>query len=556
MASPVNTDTSLDAIGGPNPIVGIRRKDLLDSLRTVLTEAATHPQHTAASLYQLAKAGLEIGRGRATFAPGPKDRRFADQSWSQNALYHRLLQLYLAADSELDTWLQSSHMSTVDRERARFVLSLALDALAPSNMLTNPAAIKRFIETGGGSAVTGLKQFVDDLRHNGGMPRQVDTDRFQVGENLAATEGSVVFRNEVLELIQYAPRAEQVYARPLLIAPPQINKFYVFDLSAEKSLARHALDSGFQVFVVSWRNPTPEQRDWDLGTYLGALEEAIDAVCAITGSPDVNLGGACSGGITSVALTAALAAREDKRVHSLTLFVSVFDMGDDKSLLGVFASEETLAAAKRYSHAKGVLDGRELAKVFNLMRPNDLIWSYWVNNYLMGNKPPAFDVLYWNNDTTRLPAAFHSQVIDIYRDNSLATPDALTVNGTPLDLGKIDIDAFVMGGTTDHITPWDACYRSALRLGGDVRFVLSSSGHIQSILNPPGNPKSSYFTNEERPADAAEWKAGATKVAGSWWPHWMEWLGDRSGDRHDAPATLGNDAYAPLEAAPGSYVRA
>ncbi len=302
--------------------------------------------------------------------------------------------------------------------------------------------------------------------------------------------------------------------------------------------------------MVSWRNPTAEQREWTLATYLRALEEAIDTVCDITGSADVNLGGACSGGITSVAMSAAFAARGIARIHSLTLFVSVFDMAADRTLLGVFASEETLAAAKRHSHAKGVLDGRELGRVFNLLRPNDLIWSYWVNNYLLGNKPPAFDVLYWNNDTTRLPAAFHGELIDIYRDNSLATPGAVVVDGTPLDLGKIDCDAFVMGGTTDHITPWDACYRSSLRLTGNVEFTLSNSGHIQSILNPPGNPKSSYFSNPDRPESAADWKAGATKVAGSWWPRWMEWLGERSGDFVDAPII-----DAALEAAPGSYVR-
>jgi polyhydroxyalkanoate synthase len=550
MTSTLNPDTTADAIGGPNPIVGFRRKDLLDSLRTVVGEAVRNPQHTAGSLAHLARAGLDIGRGKATFAPGAKDRRFADQAWSENFLYHRMLQLYLAADAELDSWIGGSALSTVDRERARFVLSLGLDAVAPSNLPTNPSALKRFIETGGRSAVSGLRQLVDDVRHNGGMPRQVDAERFEVGGNLANTPGSVVFRNEVLELIQYEPRTEQVYARPLLIAPPQINKYYVFDLSEQKSLARYAVDNGFQVFVVSWRNPTAKQRDWTLATYLNALEEAIEATCEITGSDDVNLGGACSGGITSVAMTAAMAARGVNRIHSLTLFVSVFDMSDDRTLLGVFASEETLAAAKRHSHARGVLDGKELGRVFNLLRPNDLIWSYWVNNYLLGNKPPAFDVLYWNNDTTRLPGAFHGQLIDIYRDNSLATPGGVVVDGTPLDLGKIECDAFVMGGTTDHITPWDACYRSSLRLTGNVEFLLSNSGHIQSILNPPGNPKSSYFTNADRPESATEWKAGATKVAGSWWPRWMEWLGERSGDRHDAPTIK-----APLEAAPGSYVR-
>ncbi|HEY2062240.1 MAG TPA: alpha/beta fold hydrolase [Amycolatopsis sp.] len=549
-------EIAADAIGGPNPIVGFRRKDLLDSLRTVVGEAVKHPRNTTASLRHLARTAVAAARGRGELAPGARDRRFTDSAWTQNFLYRRLLGVYLAADAELDAWLGSTELSDVDRERARFVLSLALDALAPSNLPLNPAAVKQFITTGGESAVEGARHFAGDVRHNGGFPSQVDTEKFTVGGNLATTEGSVVFRNEVLELIQYAPRAEQVHARPLLIAPPQINKFYVFDLSPEKSLVRYALDHGFQVFMVSWRNPTAEHRDWELATYLTAMEEAIDAVREITGSPDVNLAGACSGGISSVSLAAYLAARGKPVINALTLFVSVFDMADDKTLLGVFASEETLAAAKRHSHVQGVLDGRELARVFNLLRPNDLIWSYWVNNYLLGKRPPAFDILYWNNDTTRLPAAFHGQLIDIYRDNALAHPGEVVVDGTPLDLGKVTADAFVMAGTTDHITPWEACYRSSRRLGGKVEFVLSSSGHIQSILNPPGNPKSSYYTNSDNAESAQEWKAGATKVAASWWPRWMEWLGERSGEKVAAPSAVGSVEHAALEASPGSYVRA
>src|SRR5437764_2256226 len=390
-----------DAIGGPNPILGFRRKDLLDSLRTVVGEAVRHPKHTTASLRHLARTAVAAARGRGELAPAPKDRRFHDSAWTQNFLYRRLLGIYLAADAELDAWLGGTELSDVDRERARFVLSLALDALSPSNMPLNPSAVKRFIDTGGESAVEGVRHLTDDVRHNGGFPSQVDTEKFALGKNIATTEGSVVFRNEVLELIQYVPRTEQVHARPLVIAPPQINKFYVFDLSPEKSLVRYALEHGVQVFMVSWRNPTAAQRDWELGTYLKALEEAIDAACAITGSPDVNLAGACSGGITSVSLAAYLAGRGKPVIHALTLFVSVFDMAEDKTLLGVFASEETLAAAKRHSHVRGVLDGRELAKVFNLLRPNDLIWTYWVNNYLLSRSPPAFDILFWNNDTTR-----------------------------------------------------------------------------------------------------------------------------------------------------------
>lgn len=547
------TEVAVDSIGGPNPVIGFRRKDLLDSVGAVLGEAVRDSRHTTASLANLARAAVDIVRGRGSLRPGAKDRRFADSAWSDNFLYRGLMQLHLAAEAELDTWLRGTDLSEVDRGRARFVLSLALDALAPSNLPVSPVAIKRFVETGGASAVAGLRQFVADVRTNGGLPRQVDPEGFRVGRDIAATEGAVVYRNEVLELIQYTPRTAEVLDRPLLVVPPQINKYYVFDLSAEKSLVRHALDGGVTVFMVSWRNPTAEHRNWDLGTYLCALEAALVAISAITGSEDVNLLGACSGGITSVALAAYLAARDRPVINALTLLVSVFDTAEDHTLLGIFASEETLAAAKRRSHASGVLDGRELARVFSLLRPNDLVWSYWVNNYLLGNKPPAFDVLYWNNDTTRLPAALHGQLIDIYRDNSLAT-GAVTVRGLPIDLSSIKCDAFVTGGTTDHITPWDACYRSATRLGGTVEFVLSNAGHIQSILNPPGSKKATCYVNTDLPESAADWRAGATETAGSWWPRWLDWLTARSGERRPAPAALGNRTYAPITPAPGTYV--
>jgi polyhydroxyalkanoate synthase len=546
-------EIAADSIGGPNPVIGLRRKDLLDSVETVLNEAVRDSRHTTASLASLARAAVDIARGRTSLRPGAKDRRFADSAWSENFLYRALMQFHLAAEAEVDSWLGGTQLSEVDRGRAGFVLSLALGALAPSNLPISPVAIKRFVDTCGTSAISGLRQFVADLRTNGGLPRQVDPDGFRVGRDIAATEGAVVYRNEVLELIQYTPRTEHVLHRPLLVVPPQINKYYVFDLSAGKSLVRHALDGGVQVFVVSWRNPTAEHRNWDLSTYLGAVERALAAIIAITGADDVNLLGACSGGITSVTLAAYLAAQDRPLINALTLLVSVFDTAEDHTLLGIFASEETLTAAKRRSHAAGVLDGRDLARVFNLLRPNDLIWSYWVNNYLLGNKPPAFDVLYWNNDTTRLPAALHSQLIDIYRDNSLAA-GAVTVDGLPIDVGKITCDVFVTGGTTDHITPWEACYRSATRLGGTVEFVLSNAGHIQSILNPPGNPKATCYVNPDLPASAKEWRAGATEVAGSWWPRWLDWLTARSGDRKPAPAILGDDIYPPSVPAPGTYV--
>jgi len=288
-------DAAADAIGGPNPIVGIRRKDVTGSLRSLLGELAKHPGRAGASLGHLAASATDVVRGRSSVLPEPKDRRFLDEAWSENALYRRLLQLYLMAGVELEQWLSGTALSTIDRERARFMLSLVYDAAAPSNLPLNPTAVKRFIDTGGASAVTGFRQFFADLRRNGGLPSQVDAEAFEVGGNLATTPGSVVYRDDVLELIQYAPRTPMVHERPLVILPPQINKYYVFDLAPEKSVVAYALDHGQQVFVVSWRNPTADHRDWDLGTYLRSAESALEAARVITGS-DVNLLGACSGG--------------------------------------------------------------------------------------------------------------------------------------------------------------------------------------------------------------------------------------------------------------------
>jgi polyhydroxyalkanoate synthase len=539
---------------GPNPVVGVRGKDLFQTAGRLVKQAVLQPHLALARGLMFSAEAARIVGGASRLEPDARDRRFQDPTWRENELYRRALQLYLAADNEMHGWVSDIALDEDERKRIDFVLSLLSDGLAPSNSVFNPEALKRFLETGGESARQGLRHLLHDLRHNGGMPSQVDTSAFKVGENLATTRGSVIFRNEVLELIQYSPVTEHVSERPLLIVPPQINKFYVFDLSPQKSLVRYALNNGVQVFIISWRNPTAAQRDWRLETYIGAIREAINAIRVITGSPDCNVLGACSGGITTVTLAGYLAAHGESSIHSLTLLVSVFDTGNDQTSLGLFATEEAIEAARRHSHVKGVLEGREMARVFSWLRPNDLIWNYWVNNYLLGQEPPAFDVLYWNNDTTRLPAALHSEFLSIYQHNPLARPGALSVRGTPIDVTRITCDSYILAGTTDHITPWQACYRSSRLLGGQREFILSNSGHIQSILNPPGNPKANFFTNAGQPADAQAWYAGATKHNGSWWEHWKAWLLAHSGSQKTAPPSVGNDTCTALADAPGTYV--
>ena len=318
-------------------------------------------------------------------------------------------------------------------------------------------------------------------------------------------------------------------------------------------MARFLLRNGIQTFVVSWRNPTKAQREWGLSSYIEALKEAIDAVLAITGSKDLNMLGACSGGLTTASLLGHYAALGEQKVHALTLLVSVLDTQLDTQV-ALFADEKTLEAAKRRSYQSGVLEGSDMAKVFAWMRPNDLIWNYWVNNYLLGNEPPVFDILYWNNDTTRLPAALHGEFIEMFKTNPLTRANALEVCGTPIDLNQVTCDLFCLAGTTDHITPWESCYKSAHLFGGKCEFVLSNSGHIQSILNPPGNPKARYMTNADMPLDPKAWQEGSTKHADSWWLHWQAWLGERSGKTKKAPTSLGNKRYPAGEAAPGTYV--
>ncbi|MNO57767.1 Poly-beta-hydroxybutyrate polymerase [compost metagenome] len=536
-----------------NPAFAPRGRDLLGSVRMVLRQVLKQPMHSAK---HMAAFGVELKNvllDRSQIEPAAGDKRFNEPTWQRNPLYRRYMKAYLAWCREMNEWVTTSNLCEHDANRGQFVISLLAEAMSPTNTLANPAALKRVYETGGKSVLDGLSHLTRDLIENGGMPSQVDKTAFEVGRNLGNTEGAVVFRNELLELIQYKPRTEKVMERPFLVVPPQINKFYLFDLAPEKSLVRFLLDNGMQTFAVSWRNPGKAQREWGLSTYIEALKEAVDAVLAITGSPNLNTFGACSGGSTMSSLLGHYAALGENKVNAFTLAVSMLDVRPDTQV-SLFADEKTLESAKRRSYETGVLEGRELAKVFAWMRPNDLIWSYWINNYLLGNEPPAFDVLYWNNDTTNLPATLHGDFIEMYQTNPLARAGALEVCGTPIDLKQVTCDYYCMAGLTDHITPWDACYRSMHLFGGKGEFVVSSSGHVQSILNPPGNPKSRFMTGSSLPDDAQEWLAAANTETGSWWPHWLAWLQARSGKSKKAPAKLGNKAYAAAEAAPGTYV--
>jgi len=539
---------------GPNPFVGLRPQDILGAMQQIAVQAWRQPRLALDQGAALTRDLLEALSGNSTLAIPKGDKRFTDPAWRDNPFYRTYLQSYLAWNKALAGLVDRSELDAKCKERAAFVVSLFADALAPTNTLMgNPAALKKLVESGGASLLAGMQNMLADLENNRGMPAQVDKRAFQPGENVAVSPGAVVFRNELLELIQYEPATPNVYARPHLIVPPQINKYYIFDLSPGRSIVEYLVKSGFQVFVVSWRNPTPAQRDWDMETYVAALRDAIDAVREISNAEDINLHGACSGAMTLSALLGHLATKRERLVNAATLMVAVLESSDEPQLT-LFATPEAVQAAKQYSAAKGVLEGQDMGRVFAWMRPNDLVWNYWVNNYLMGNPPPAFDILYWNNDTTRLAAKFHAQLLDIFLGDLFNKPGAVTILGTPIDLSTVDCDKYVVAGITDHITPWKGVYNTARIFGGKTDFILSSSGHIQSLINPPGNPKSKFYVNPQLPADPEQWLSNADTVSQSWWEHWREWLAVRSGEQCPAPAALGSTRNPPLAKAPGTYV--
>ncbi len=543
-----------EAAFGLIPLVGLRGTDLFNVGQQIAGQAIKQPPLVLKHYTNFLQEMGRVMTGRSTIEPDARDKRFLDEVWKTNPFYHLYLQTYLTWDQSLNAFIDDADLDKKDADRARFVLSLFADTVAPTNtLLGNPAAMKKMYETGGASLVKGLTHMLEDLANNGGMPSQVNMKAFQVGQDLGISPGAVVFKNEMLELIHYQPTTPEVYHRPVLIVPPQVNKFYVMDLSPGKSIVRYLVANGLQVFTISWRNPTPEQREWGFETYDRAILEAIEAVRAITESPDVNIIGSCLGGMTLSTLLGHLAARGDQRIHAVTYLVTVLDTNVE-STMGLFASKETIAAAREASHLRGVLEGQEMSRVFAWLRPNDLIWNYWVNNYLIGKDPAAFDVLYWNNDTTRLPAKLHGDLLDLYETNAFTHPGALKVLGTPIDLSKVTNDAYIVAGITDHITPWQGCYATTQLLGGKVKFILSNSGHIQALLNPPGNPKASYFVNERYPADPGQWQAGAQKRSGSWWEDWRDWLNMHAGEKKPAPQGLGNEQYLPGAPAPGTYV--
>jgi polyhydroxyalkanoate synthase len=512
--------------------------------------------HLAARLAQIPSAALArwVGLDRApTFEVDPRDRRFADPAWSDNPAFYSLRQYFLAASAFTEKLISDAGLTPMTERKARLASGLILDLLAPSNfLLTNPAALKRAFETGGVSVLRGARNVVDDVVHNNGHPRQVDTTSFTVGKNLAATPCKVVYRNELMELLQYEPQTKQVHAAPLLCSPPWINKYYIMDLAPGRSFIEWAVKQHRTVFAISYVNPGAEMSDLTMDDYLiRGLKTALDVVADITGADIVDIAGLCLGGALTAITAAYLNQIEDSRVGSLTLLNTMLDYSNP-GVLGAFTDAGTVDRLEKQMAKTGNLSGASMAGTFDVLRPNDLIFNYLVSNWLMGQDPPAFDILAWNADSTRMPTTMHAFYLrNFYVENRLATGE-LKIDGQRIELGNIKQSSYIVSAENDHIVPWASAYATTQLLTGPKRFILSSGGHIAGIVNPPG-PKGWYLSGDDLPPSADAWRTIAQKHVGSWWEDWANWSDTSSGELLEPPP-MGSDSYPVLGPGPGGYI--
>jgi polyhydroxyalkanoate synthase len=489
----------------------------------------------------------------------PKDKRFRDDAWQQSEIFDFIKQSYLLSARYVQDVV--GHVDGLDPKTAKkidFYARQFTDAMSPSNfLLTNPEVLRRTAETGGENLLRGLNNLLTDLERGRGKLtiRMTDMDAFKLGENIGVSPGKVVFQNALMQLIQYTPSTETVLRRPLLILPPWINKFYILDLRPKNSFVRWAVSQGHTVFMVSWVNPDERMADVGFDSYMtSGVFAALDAIKAATGETEVDAIGYCLGGTLLAATLAWMAKRGDARIRTATFFVALLDF-EEAGELGVFIDEEQLKGLEDRMQEQGFLEGSDMSTTFNMLRANDLIWSFVVNNYLLGNEPFPFDLLYWNSDSTRMPARMHSFYLrHMYQQNLLAKPGGITLAGEALDLGLIKIPAYFLSTREDHIAPWRSTYRGTQLLGGKKRFVLAASGHIAGVVNPPDGGKYNHWVNTALPADPQAWLEGATELAGSWWPDWHRWVIGRAAPM--VPARVPGDGELPvIEDAPGSYVR-
>jgi len=560
--------TLIDRLWQVNPyskLLPVNPVETIHAFQHVWLDAITNPNHAWANYNDFVREYTQLmatttlkfwGLGQKVepvIEPEKGDKRFSAPDWQQNAIFDALKQSYLLAATTM--LKNASEVEGLDEKQQRklvFYLRQFLDAISPTNYtFTNPQVIHEIVQTGGQNIVTGMEHLLHDLR--GGKMMMTDTDAFAPGRNLAITPGQVIYRNKLIELIQYTPTTETVFETPLLFIPPWINKYYILDMQPKNSLIKFLVDHGFTVFVISWKNPNESMADTSFEDYmtLGPLN-ALDVIKEITGLQKVNVIGYCIGGTLLAMVLPYLAAKRDKTVNSATFFVSLVEfteVGD----IEVFVDAPHLSYIEGQMKERGYLDSDEMATMFNMLRANDLIWSNVVNNYLLGKEPPAFDLLYWNNDGTRMASAAHSFYLrNTYFENNLVKPNKIVLKGVPINLGKIRQDIYAVGTQQDHIVPWKSAWRITQFVSGPVRFALGGSGHIAGVINSPSKGRG-YWINDNPGESADQWFEEAEYHDGSWWTDWLEWLKPRSGGLV-APPPIGSEAYPPLTPAPGIYV--
>ena len=513
------------------------------------------PVAAARELPWLSGELMKIALGRPDLWFDEKDPRFADVTWRENLPFYLLAQGYRLYEEWIGRMVEAADGPWERQARTRYLANIITGALSPTNyLLTNPLALKRAFETGGLSVLRGGRNMVRDLA-KGGMPSMVNRKPFPVGQKLACTPGAVVYRDEIFELLQYAPVTPAVRSRPLLMVPPELNRYYVLDLAPGRSMVQYALEQGIQVFMIVWRNPRAElgHGRWGLDDYIAAQTRAAEIIRDITGSDTLNWLGLCAGGITTALTLGYLAAQGDPSANSATFIVTMLT-SDHPNIVGWMGGEGSLAALKRAAAAGQIIPGTALRTSFAWLRPNDLVFNYLVSGWLLGEDPPAFDVLAWNDDATAMTARLSADTNELLVAHKAEQPGAITVLGTPIDLAKVDCDSFHVAGYTDHITPWRACYDSTQLLGGQKEMVVVKSGHIQSFVNPAETAKYGYWDAPPVVPDPDQWHSAAAPHEGSWWPKWAEWLAFRSGEQGQPPSAPGSRKYPPLGPAPGTYV--
>ena len=538
-----------------NSALGVDAKAFIDTWADIVTTSMQQPNATLSAGRELLSDLFQIAVGNSDLTPDPDDKRFHDPAWDDSALFRRLGQSYVAWSKSLDKWLDEAGLEGMNHERARYVLDAAKDVLAPMNTLIgNPEALQRARETRGQSLVQGVRNVLDDVRHNHGYPACADRNAFKVGQDVAASDGAVVFRNELLEVMQYQPQTDDVVDAPLLYVFSQVNRFYLGDLTPDRSLFQRLLAAGIPVYAISWRNPSVEHRDWNLDSYAEGVIQAIKVVREVSGADKVNLMGLCAGGLAAAAAAGALNARGDDWINSMSLFVNVLDNRPEDSDFGLFVSERSVEAQKQVTRVRGLFEEKNVFEMFAMLRWEENVMGFLRSNYLLGEEPLKHPLLFWSIDYTRLPAGLHAAFLDLALENKLAKRE-MKILGQRVDLSKIRYPVYIMAGSTDHITPWKACYRSTQLFDTDLTFVLTNQNHTQTISSRDDNRHLKHWIAETHPKDPEQWLEQVEEHDGSWVLNWIEWLKQKSPDTLiAAPTEYGSENYPEIDPAPGRYV--